>query len=101
MIICDLDDYLNDQDYYLGVPSLMVEILSESTQGKDLVKKLDLYMECGVKEYWIIDPSEKKVIIYHFKDQKITQTAMCKPPESARSFLFEGLSVELNRLFKP
>ncbi|SFQ12961.1 type II toxin-antitoxin system prevent-host-death family antitoxin [Salibacterium halotolerans] len=101
MIICDLNDNLNDQDYYTGVPLLVVEILSESTQGRDLVKKLDLYMECGVKEYWIVDPLEKKLIIYHFKDQKIHQTAMCKPPESARSFLFEGLSVELNQLFMP
>ncbi|UZD12293.1 type II toxin-antitoxin system prevent-host-death family antitoxin [Virgibacillus natechei] len=100
MIICDLDDHLNDQDYYTGVPSLVVEILSECTQGKDLVKKLDLYMECGVGEYWIVDPSEKKVIIYQFRDREIKQTVMCKPPETAKSFLFEGLSVELGRIFK-
>lgn len=100
MVICDLDDHLSDQDYYTGVPSLMVEILSESTQGKDLVKKLDLYMECGVLEYWIVDPSEKKVIIYQFQDREIKRTAMCKPPETAKSFLFEGLSVELGRIFK-
>ncbi|QKY70150.1 type II toxin-antitoxin system Phd/YefM family antitoxin [Lentibacillus sp. CBA3610] len=100
MVICDLDDHLNDQDYYTGVPSLVVEILSESTQGKDLVKKLDLYMECGVKEYWIVDPSEMKVIIYYFQDYEIEQTVMCKPPETANSFLFEGLSVELEGIFR-
>lgn len=99
-VICDLDDHLNDQDYYTGVPSLVVEILSESTQGKDLVKKLDLYMECGVGEYWIVDPSEKKVIIYQFQDREIKRTRMCKPPETANSFLFEGLSVKLERIFK-
>ncbi|WP_164667785.1 type II toxin-antitoxin system Phd/YefM family antitoxin [Virgibacillus doumboii] len=99
MVICDLDDHLNDQDYYTGVPSLVVEVLSESTQGKDLVKKLDLYMECGVQEYWVVDPSEKKAIIYHFQDHKIKQTTMCKPPEIAQSFLFEGLSVELEGIF--
>lgn len=100
MVICDLDDHLNDDDYYIGIPPLVVEILSESTQRRDLVKKLDLYMECGVNEYWIIDPSEKKVIIYNFRDRKIKRTAMCKPPETAQSFLFEGLSVELERIFK-
>lgn len=100
MLICDLDDHLNDQDYYTGVPSLVVEILSESTQGKDLVKKLDLYMECGVQEYWIVDPAEKIVIIYHFQNRDIKQTAICKPPQTANSFLFDGLSVELERIFR-
>ncbi|WP_100010146.1 type II toxin-antitoxin system prevent-host-death family antitoxin [Lentibacillus sediminis] len=100
MIICDLDDHLNDQDYYTGVPSLVVEILSESTQGKDLVKKLDLYMECGVGEYWIVDPSEKKVIIYYFEEREIRRTVICKSTETADSFLFDGLSVDLGRVFK-
>ncbi|GAA0592362.1 type II toxin-antitoxin system Phd/YefM family antitoxin [Virgibacillus siamensis] len=100
MVICDLDEHLDDQDYYTGIPCLVVEILSESTQGKDLVKKLDLYMECGVQEYWIVDPTERKAIIYHFQDHKIKQTSMCKPPETAHSFLFEELSVELELLFK-
>lgn len=100
MVICDLDDHLNEQDYYTGVPSLVVEVLSESTQGKDLVKKLDLYMECGVQEYWVVDPSEKKVIIYYFQDYEIKQTSLCKPPETAHSFLLDGLSVELERIFK-
>src|SRR5699024_9711645 len=60
MVICDLDDHLNEDDFYTGIPSLVVEILSESTQGRALVKKMDLYMDCRVKEYWIVDPFEKR-----------------------------------------
>ncbi|NLO39432.1 MAG: type II toxin-antitoxin system Phd/YefM family antitoxin, partial [Ruminiclostridium sp.] len=44
MVICDLDEKLNQQDYYMGTPALVVEIISESTKRKDLIKKLDLYM---------------------------------------------------------
>jgi Uma2 family endonuclease len=51
MIICDLEEKLNEDDYYKGVPSLVVEVLSKSTRRKDLIKKLDLYMSCGVSEY--------------------------------------------------
>lgn len=53
MVICDLEEKLNDNDYYMGVPALVVEIISKGTRSKDFVKKLDLYMSCGIKEYWI------------------------------------------------
>ncbi|WP_207447761.1 Uma2 family endonuclease [Bacillus sp. SD088] len=66
MVICDLDDHINESDYYMGVPSLVVEVLSESTRSKDMVKKLDLYMETGVKEYWIVNPFNRDVTIYYF-----------------------------------
>src|SRR5699024_3676746 len=92
MVICDLDDHLNEDDFYTGIPSLVVEILSESTQGRALVKKMDLYMDCRVKEYWIVDPFEKRVIIYEFKDRKINRTSLYKPSETVQSFHFDGLS---------
>lgn len=100
VVICDLDDHLDENDYYIGVPSLVVEVLSASTQGKDLVKKLDLYMACGVHEYWIIDPSEKKALLYSFKDHRIQKTSLYNESETAESFLFDGLSVELATIFK-
>lgn len=100
MIICDLDDHLDERDYYTGVPSLVVEVLSESTKSKDLVTKLDLYMASGVKEYWIVNPFNKEVIIYSFENNEVNNTITYKHPETAQSFLFEGLSVELKRVFK-
>jgi Uma2 family endonuclease len=59
MVICDLEDNLNEKDYYMGVPALAVEIISESTRRKDLVKKLDLYMSTGIREYWAVNPSTR------------------------------------------
>ena len=41
-----------------GVPDLMVEILSPSTIDYDRTVKKELYQSAGVREYWIIDPSE-------------------------------------------
>jgi Uma2 family endonuclease len=40
----------------LGVPSLLVEVLSPSTARVDRVKKLGIYARLGVPEYWIVDP---------------------------------------------
>ena len=41
----------------------MVEILSSSTRKKDMQKKQYKYIEAGVKEYWMVDPKNKRVIV--------------------------------------
>jgi len=100
MVICDLEEKLNEKDYYMGVPALLVEILSESTRGKDYVKKLELYMSCGVKEYWIVNPFNKEVVIHLFEDRDFSNNITFRRTETARSFIFEGLTVDLNRIFR-
>lgn len=100
MVICDLDNHLDERDYYTGVPSLVVEVLSESTQSKDLVTKLQLYMESGVKEYWIVNSLNMEIIIYHFEDYQIKNTKTYKEKENAHSFIYKDLSVKIGQIFK-
>jgi len=83
VVICDLEEKLNEKDYYMGTPALVIEILSESTRRKDFVKKLDLYMSTGIKEYWIINPFNNEVSIYCFKDNDIISNATYKKDETA------------------
>jgi Uma2 family endonuclease len=42
-------------------PTLVVEVLSEATRGRDLVVKRALYLELGVSEYWIVDPDRRSI----------------------------------------
>lgn len=100
MVICDLEEKLNENDYYIGVPSLVVEILSAGTRRKDLIKKLDLYMECGIQEYWIVNPLNQEVTVYLFKERDISDSTTYRKSESVKSFLFPGLLVELEQIFK-
>jgi Uma2 family endonuclease len=39
-------------------------VLSPSTRNIDLGVKSDRYLNCGVKEYWIIDPKEKTISVW-------------------------------------
>jgi len=100
MVICDLEEKLDENDYYQGVPTLVVEILSEGTRSKDLIKKLDLYMSCDVGEYWIVNPVNREVTVYLFTDKNISNNITYKKSEIVQSFIFAGLSAELDRIFK-
>ncbi len=99
MIICDLEENLNEKGYYMGVPALMVEILSESTRRKDSIKKLDLYMSTGVREYWIVNPFNKEVTAFHFENNDLLESTTYKNDEKVKSYTFDGLEVELKILF--
>lgn len=96
MVICDLEEKLGEDDYYMGVPVLAVEIISVSSKRKDYIKKLDLYMSCGICEYWIVDPSNKEVYIYLFKDKDIYVNKTYSFDSEIKSFYFKGLTLHLN-----
>ena len=99
MVICDLEQHLNEEDHYTDTPSLVVEILSESTRRKDLIYKLNLYMTCGVREYWIVNPFTKEVTVYLFRHEDIANQATFRAGEKSASFLFPGLLADVGRLF--
>ena len=52
-----------------GAPDLIVEALSQDRKH-DLETKKKLYEKFGVKEYFIIDPSNKEVFSYFLQGQK-------------------------------
>jgi len=100
MVICDLKEKLNDNNYYMGVPALVVEIISESTRGRDLVKKLELYMSTGVREYWVVNPLNREVCVYLFEDNEISKYTTYKEHDTAVSCQFDGLAVSLDMIFR-
>lgn len=100
MVICDLEEKMGDDDYYKGIPTLVVEILSDGTRSKDLIKKLDLYMSCNIREYWIVNPLNGEVTVYLFENREIKDNTTYRKPDSAKSFIFEGLAAELTRIFR-
>ena len=52
-----------------GAPDFLAEVLSPSTRSKDSIKKLDKYLEAGVREYWILDPYQKRLLVYFFESE--------------------------------
>ena len=66
MILCkDRRDRLKRGLIY-GAPDLIVEVLSPSTKQYDRIEKLRKYETSGVREYWLVDPESKTVVVYDF-----------------------------------
>ena len=63
-VLCDRSKFRSRCVY--GAPDFVVEILSPSTRRKDTVIKLNKYMDAGVREFWLVDPDRKMVLVYHF-----------------------------------
>lgn len=62
-VICD-PGKLTDQGC-TGAPDWVIEIVSPGNPAHDYLEKLNLYMEAGVREYWIVDPMKQTVIVYN------------------------------------
>ena len=56
-------DILKEDGYIHGAPDLIVEVLSTDIQ-RDKVQKKSLYERAGVREYFIVNPKDNKVLAY-------------------------------------
>ena len=56
----DRQDTLGDKAV-IGIPSLIVEVISPGTKGVDRGRKRDIYARFGVPEYWIVDPDANTI----------------------------------------
>ncbi len=64
VILCD-EDKLKAFGIY-GAPDFVLEVTSKSTKTRDYGKKLAKYMDAGVREYWIVNPYQKTILVYDF-----------------------------------
>ncbi len=73
-VICDRDKL--DRKGCQGAPDWVIEILSPSSVKMDCERKVKLYRETGVREYWIVD-SEKKMVAVYGLGQSETPQGTC------------------------
>ncbi|MHB8368562.1 MAG: Uma2 family endonuclease [Leptospirales bacterium] len=82
-----------------GVPDLLVEILSPSTEASDRRVKHSLYERFGVPEYWIVDPATNTIQVFRLADghypapQELGNTDVLSTP------FLPGLSIPLSEVF--
>ncbi len=61
-VVCDKHK-LNDRGCS-GAPDWIIEIVSSGSRRMDYYTKLSLYRSANVREYWIVDPIKRTILVY-------------------------------------
>jgi len=98
-VICDLSKL--DSRGCIGAPDIVVEILSPGNNKKELHNKYEVYQEAGVKEYWIIHPSEHTFLKYSLDNEGLFQPSkLLIGGDELTSDALPGFILDLNEIFE-
>jgi len=81
------------------VPEILVEVVSSSSRQRDYEEKPDEYMQFGVKEYWIVDPEVRVMVVMRRVRGRWVETTV-RPPANYRTRLLPGLAFSIETVFK-
>lgn len=84
-----------------GAPDLVVEILSPSTATGDRTFKRTLYARHGVREYWMVDTSEKDITVLLLGDRGFEIVDVYGGREALTSPTLRGFRISLDDIFLP
>ena len=84
-----------------GAPDLIIEVLSPSSRDRDLGVKAHLYARFRVPEYWVVDPEQETLTIYHLIDDGYRRAGPFRPEEQVHSVLFPSITLNVADLFRP
>lgn len=63
------------EQYFRGIPLLCVEVLSPSNHLYDLTTKFNRYERAGVPSYWVVDPTELRLVAWDLVDGRYVEVA--------------------------
>lgn len=96
-VICDKNK-LTDKGC-TGTPDMIIEVVSPFNPSSDYVRKLNLYEQFKVREYWIVNPIKKTILVYVL-DENLQYAA----PEAytfkdkIKIGIFNNLEIDFNNL---
>ena len=95
-VICD-PNKLTDKGC-LGAPDWIIEVTSPSDPQRDYGIKLFKYRTAGVREYWIVNPQKRTVMVYDFeKEQRSNQYNM---EDDIPVCIYEDFIINVNELME-
>ena len=86
--------------WIMGAPDFIVEIASVSTEHVDRTKKMETYGKHNVLEYWIINPNEEEVEVYHNHNKEMQHQQTATKDDTILSKAIEGLKLPVKKIFE-
>ncbi|GAB2991653.1 Uma2 family endonuclease [Cyclobacterium sediminis] len=97
-VVCDPEKL--DELGCVGAPDLIIEILSPGNNKKELQLKYEVYEASGVKEYWIIHPDERTLLIYTLEAGKYRPSRLYTMGDCINSQALAGFELDLDEVFE-
>lgn len=94
LVICD-EDRLDEKGCH-GAPDWAIEIVSPTSIKMDYERKVKLYREAEVREYWIVDAEKQTVTVYDFEHGK--EAAVYPFTDQIKAGIFEDLYLNLSEM---
>ena len=82
-----------------GAPTLVIEILSPTTERADRQTKAQLYAKYEVPHYWLLDPDQQTLEAYELLGDPYKLVVKVQNAEVFTPALFPGLSIQLADLW--
>ena len=86
---------------FIGVPDLVIEILSPGTSRVDKKIKMPIYREAGIPEYWQVDPNARTVVIHQLSQDALRYVEWARGGvgDVVSSTVLPGLRLSVSELF--
>ena len=93
-VICDPNKI--DAKGCHGAPDWIVEIVSPGSKRMDYYTKLALYRANGVREYWIVDPLKRTIVVYDMvHDDGPVLHSFC---DVIKVHIYDSLEIDFSKL---
>jgi Uma2 family endonuclease len=79
-------------------PSIVFEVVSEGGEARDYLTKREEYLAFGLREYWIVDPRDRKVTVL-VRSGDVWREEVFTQDRSARSAALPGFSAHVAELW--
>jgi Uma2 family endonuclease len=85
----------------MAPPLLVIEIVSpgELQRNRDYIAKRVQYQDCGIPEYWIVDPEAKTVLILELSGNTYIEFGNFSENERVLSSQFKELNLTATQIF--
>jgi len=89
-------DAIPPDRYMVGAPELVIEVLSPSNKTKRMSYRRKICLENGCREFWIVDPEQRKVEVSTPDGHSISY----QPGQEISLFFAAGSTVAVDAIFE-
>ena len=95
LIVCDRRKL--DKRGMRGAPDWVAEVLSPTTAGHDQIVKVPVYERAGVREVWLVHPTDRMLTIYRLDEGRYGPPAILELKGRTEIVAIPGVSIDWDR----